>query len=381
MHLSRDPAARRRLWTVAAVAGLALVAGVVVGAGSGAEEHPPVADTGAARAQRAADALTLRQQVGQLLVSSFDGAAVPAYMRRRLHAGETAGVILFSRNGSAPDRWRALTGAVQRAARGGALVAVDQEGGAVRALPLAGPEPSQPAQGSPGRVRQLDRGAAQQLRGLGVNVDLAPVADVPVGASVMGGRSFAGGPGDVAARTRAAVLGFRAGRVAATAKHFPGLGAATVNTDDGPVSVDAPRAVLERRELVPFRAAVKAHVPLVMVSHALYPALDRRRIASQSRPVVTGLLRGRLGYDGVVITDSLEAAAVLARSGVGAAAEDSVGAGADLILMTGSASWNQVFPRLLEEARRSPAFRRRVRASAGRVLALKAGLGLRPPAS
>ena len=139
--------------------------------------------------------------------------------------------------------------------------------------------------------------------------------------------------------------------------------------------------VLERRELVPFRAAVKAHVPLVMVSHALYPALDRRRIASQSRPVVTGLLRGRLGYDGVVITDSLEAAAVLARSGVGAAAEGSVRAGADLILMTGSASWNQVFPRLLEEARRSPAFRRRVRASAGRVLALKAGLGLRPPAN
>ena len=122
---------------------------------------------------------------------------------------------------------------MQRAARGGALVAVDQEGGAIRALPLAGPEPSQPAQGSPGRVRQLDRGAAQQLRGLGVNVDLAPVADVPVGASVMGGRSFTGGPGDVAARTRAAVLGFRAGRVAATAKHFPGLGAATVNTDDG----------------------------------------------------------------------------------------------------------------------------------------------------
>ena len=95
---------------------------------------------------------------------------------------------------------------------------------------------------------------------------------------------------------------------------------------------------------MPFRAAVNAGVPLVMLSHALYPALDRRRIASQSRPVVTGLLRGRLGYDGVVITDSLEAAAVLARSGVGAAAERSVRAGADLILMTGSASWNAGVP-------------------------------------
>jgi beta-N-acetylhexosaminidase len=311
-------------------------------------------------------------------VSSFEGATLPAYMRRRLRAGETAGVILFGPNGS---RWRVLTGAVQRAAGGAALVAVDQEGGAVRALPLVGPAPSQPAQGSPDQVRRLDRDAARQLRGLGVNVDLAPVADVAVGASVMRGRSFPGGPDEVAARTRAAVLGLRAGRVAATAKHFPGLGAATVNTDDGPVTVGASRGLLERRELAPFRAAVQAGVPLVMLSHALYPALDEGRIASQSRPVVTGLLRGQLGYDGVAITDSLEAAAVLARSGVGAAAERSVRAGADLILMTGSASWNEVFPRLLEEARRSPAFRRRVRESAGRVLALKAGLGLRAPAT
>ena len=111
-----------------------------------------------------------------------------------------------------------------------------------------------------------------------------------------------------------------------------------------------------------------------MLSHASYPALDASRIASQSRPIVTGLLRQRLGFEGVIVTDSLEADAVLARSGVSAAAERSIRAGADLILMTGSASWNDVFPHLLAEARRDEAFRQRIRQSAARVLALKGEL-------
>jgi beta-N-acetylhexosaminidase len=140
-----------------------------------------------------------------------------------------------------------------------------------------------------------------------------------------------------------------------------------VNTDDGPATVRAPLA----RDLVPFRAAVDEGVPLVMLSHASYPALDARDIASQSRPVVTGLLRRRLGFEGVIVTDSLEAAAVLARSGIADAAERSIRAGADLILMTGSASWNEVYPRLLAEARADRAFRQRVRDGAARVLALK----------
>jgi beta-N-acetylhexosaminidase len=187
---------------------------------------------------------------------------------------------------------------------------------------------------------------------------------------VMVTRSFMGGELQIAARTRASVRGLRDGRVAATTKHFPGLGAATVNTDDGPSTVRAP----VRRDLVPFRAAVAEAVPLVMLSHASYPALDARRIASQSRSIVTGLLRRRLGFQGVIVTDSLEAAAVLARSGIADAAERSIRAGADLILMTGSASWNDVYPRLLAKARSDRVFRKRVRESAARVLALKRAL-------
>ena len=323
--------------------------------------------------RRAVDRLSLRQQVGQLVISSFDETTRPDYIRRRLRAGETAGVILFGRNGGDAAQWRRLTRAIQDAAGGRALVMVDQEGGDIRTVANAGPSAGQASQGTPDQVEGSAREAAAQLRAAGVNVNLAPVADVAKRGgvpSVMDGRAFAGGADEVAAATRASIRGMRAGRVAATAKHFPGLGGSQVNTDDAPATVEGRLDT----DLVPFEAAIAERVPLVMLSHALYPALDADAIASQSRAVVTGLLREQLAYEGVVVTDSMEAQAVLARSGVAEAAERSVRAGADLVLLTGSASWNEVFPRLLEAAQDDPGFRARVRESAARVLALKRSL-------
>jgi len=357
---------------------VAFVVGVSVGAGDDAD-----GDNGAgpvetrqerelAAAREAVDRLTLREQVGQVTISSFQGTTRPEYIRRRLRALETAGVILFGANGGDAAAWRRLTRQVQGAAGGRALIMVDQEGGDIRTVQHVGPAAGQPFQGPPAAVRRTARSTGRGLRAAGINVNLAPVADVPRAGSVMASRSFAGGPRGVAARTRASVRGLRDGGVAATAKHFPGLGAATVNTDDGPSTIRTAGA----RDLVPFRAAIAEGVPLIMLSHASYPALDSRRIASQSRPIVTELLRRRLGYEGVVVTDSLEAAAVLARSGIAAAAERSIRAGADLILMTGSASWNAVYPRLLAEARSDPAFRKQIRDAAARVIALKRSLFL-----
>ena len=356
---------------------MALIAGLLIGSGAGDEAAPEpgrAASGEAAREQashRAVDRLSLRQQVGQLLVSSFDEAALPDYIRRRLRARETAGVILFGRNGGPESGWRRLTRSLQRAEGEDALIMVDQEGGQVRTVSFAGPAAGQPFQGEPGAVGSEARAAGQQLRSVGVNVNLAPVADVPVAGGTMAPRAFAGDAAEIAASTRASIRGLRDGGVAATAKHFPGLGAAAVNTDDASTTIDVPRSTMEERELVPFQAAVAEGVPLVMVSHALYPALDPERIASQSKEIVTGLLRRDMGFEGVTVTDSIEAQAVLDRSGVAAAAERSVDAGVDLILMTGSASWNEAFPQLLERARRSPAFRQRVRESAARVLELR----------
>ncbi|HEX5979945.1 MAG TPA: glycoside hydrolase family 3 N-terminal domain-containing protein [Thermoleophilaceae bacterium] len=376
MRLSSDPAARRRLALLLSAALVAFAAGLAVGAGGddGETEPPPAEVAEQAQEQRreralaAVDRLTLRQQVGQLIVSSFPDPAPPGYIRRRLRARETAGVILFGHNAGSEAEWRRLTRAVQRHARGTALVMVDQEGGEIRTVSWAGPAAGQPAQGDAAAVRTSARQTGRQLGRAGVNVNLAPVADVPGGAApVMGFRAFDGDPNGIAARTRASIEGLRSEGVAATAKHFPGLGRAQVNTDDGSALVAGPLTA----DLVPFRAAVEAGAPLVMLSHALYPELDANRIASQSRAIVTGLLRGQLGFDGVIVTDSMEAQAVLDRSGVARAAERSLRAGVNLILTTGSASWNLIHPWLLREARESPAFRKRVRESAARILALK----------
>jgi beta-N-acetylhexosaminidase len=379
VRLSRDPAARRRLGALAAAAALALVLGAVIGAGAGDGGDPESRDAtvpaeGAPREPGGAvDRLTLREQVGQLVISSFDETTRPDYIRRRLRAGETAGVILFGRNGGDAAQWRRLTGSIQQPAGGRALVMVDQEGGDIRTVSYAGPATGQAFQGGPEQVEAAARRAAAQLREAGVNVNLAPVADVAERGgvpSVMDGRAFAGGPAEVAAATRASVRGMRAEDVAATVKHFPGLGGSQVNTDDAPATVQGDVT----SDLVPFEAAIEEDVPLVMLSHALYPALDADSIASQSRTVVTGLLRERLGFEGVIVTDSMEAQAVLALSGVAEAAVRSVRAGADLVLLTGSASWNEVFPALLAQARDDPEFRARVRESATRVIALRRSL-------
>ena len=360
--------------------GLALAAAAVVAFAGGKEGGAPAeAPEPSAGAVRAAAELPLRKQVGQLLVLAFDGPRVPAYFRRRLRDGTLAGAILFRDNVTTPDALRALNRTLRRASHGGALVMVDQEGGSVRRIPFSAPRPAQSEVTSVARARRIATAGARGLSRLGVNVNLAPVADLDDGPALRP-RAFPGPPAAVGRRVAAAVRAYRRGGVAATAKHFPGLGGAALNTDDGPATVRRSRAQLMGQDLAPFRAAIRVGVPLIMASHALYPALDRRRIASQSPGILRGLLRRRLGFDGVVVTDSIEAQAVLRRSSVQAAAVRSVAAGADQVLMSGSASWKLVFPRLMAEARRSGAFRRRVREAAARVIDLKRALGLRRPA-
>jgi beta-N-acetylhexosaminidase len=290
----------------------------------------------------------LREQLGLLLVSSFDGTTLPDYMKRRLRAEETVGAVLFGPNVSTPAGTRRLTTAIQKAAGGDALIATDQEGDQVRQIPFAQ--------------------TPEELEATGVNVNLAPVADVAQPGSVVTGRAF---ETNVSGNVVATAEQLESAGVLPTVKHYPGFGRATENTDDAPVTIGASRAELET-DLMPFAAAIDAGVPLVMASHALYPALDPDYIASQSPAILQDLLRDELGFEGVVMTDSLEAEAVLARSSVEVAAERSLAAGADLLLMTGRGSWIHVFPHLLRRARKSPALRTRIAESAARVRRLRA---------
>ena len=373
--------ARRRRWallaTLAAIAGVALVVGALVGAGGGEDERR-------SRAQAAGgsslERLSLPQRVGQTLMLSFDDTTPPAYVFDLLREGRAAGVVLFRENATSRRQLRRMTRRLQRAADGSALIAADQEGGAIRILAWADPTEGQATQTTPREAGSAARATARDLVAVGVNTNLAPVADIDApGGSAVGGRTYPGGVRAVAASTSAAVRALRAGRVAATAKHFPGFGPAQGNTDDEPVTIDTAREQLLRRDLAPFRAAIAAGTPFVMASHALYPALDRRRIASQSPAVLGDLLRRQLGFRGAVMTDSLEAEAVLRRAPVDRAAVRSLRAGTDLVLMTGAGSFARVRDRVLARARRDPAFRRRVDEAAGRVLAVKQRLALRPP--
>jgi beta-N-acetylhexosaminidase len=373
----------------------ALVGGLIVGAADGGEGPAPPSSVaarsagsgrGVARSSAAPTAaratvarMSLARQVGELLVISFSGTTPPAYLTDALHGGRAAGVILFGGNAPSTSSVRALTGRVQRAAGGDAIVSLDQEGGDIRTLKFAPPTTGQARQGSAAVVRANAGAAARALRAVGVNVTLGPVADVATTpGSFMAGRAFPGGAAAVSAAVTAAVGAYRASGVAAAAKHFPGDGGATENTDNGSATIGRSRTAMLARDLVPFRAAIAAGAPLVMVGHARYPGLDPSRIASQSHPIVTDLLRGTLGFDGVVITDSLEAKAVddatPGRADVGLAAVRSLAAGDDLMLLTGPGSFPLARTALIAAATRSPALRARVAESAARVIALRAQL-------
>ena len=306
------------------------------------------------------------------MVAGFNGTTAPRWLTDALRRRHVGGVILFGHNVRSPEQVRRLTAAFRRADPG-VLIAVDQEGGPVRRLPWASPSRGQPAQSTESIAFRVARAGRHDLAAAGINLNLAPVADVALGRE-MRDRAFPGGAARVSRLVRAALRGYGRGPVAPTVKHFPGFGAAGVNTDDAAVTIGRSRARMRSVELVPFRAAIAARVPVVMAAHAVYPAWDRRRIASQSRTLLTGLLRRELGFRGVIATDSLDAVAVRRRSSVGTAAVRSLAAGADLMLLAGPGSVAPVANALHGAARGSAALRARVRESAARVRALKARL-------
>jgi beta-N-acetylhexosaminidase len=321
----------------------------------------------------AAPVAPLSRLAGATIVGALAAPPSPSFLAR-VRDGLVGGVILTG-HWSSPAEMSAATARLQAAACvAGAplLVGVDQEGGRVRRLPWAAPaDPPRAlgALGDPERVRQEAAGAADGLRLAGVDVDFAPVADVvSIPSSFLGSRSFSRDPAVAARLSSAFVHGLQAAGIAATAKHFPGLGAASANTDDKAVVVRADAATLSRG-LAPFRSAIAAGTRLVMVSSASYPALDPTAApAVFSRPIVSGLLRGKLGFRGVVVTDALDAPAAAATPHAPARA---IGAGADLLLYTGERASEAGYASLLADASAGPTLRRQLTAAAARIDALK----------
>ena len=310
-------------------------------------------------------------------MSPLTGPPGPSFLAR-VRAGELGGVILVGHWPSAAAM-TAATRALQAAACTTGeplLIGVDQEGGVVRRLPWAAPFETPAELGrlaDAGRVEQEAAAAAAALRRVGVDVDFAPVADTRSSArSFLGSRSFGQDPALVGSLATAFVQGLQTSGIAATAKHFPGLGTATVNTDNRAVTIRAAPGLLQRG-LDPFRSAIDAGVKLVMVASAAYPSLDPSgRPAVFSRPIVTGLLRGTLGFHGVVVSDALDAPGAVSTPHATTLA---IEAGVDVLLYTSDWVSRQGYASLLADARRSPALRRELARAGARIRALKAWLG------
>ncbi len=326
--------------------------------------------------------LTRAQLAGQRIVLGFQGTRPSRATVRLIREGSVAGVILFADNlPSRAEGWRLIRRlqAIEQppGLRDPLLVMTDQEGGLVKRVDGA-PTASAREMGARGAAfsRAQGRETAANLRGLGINVDLAPVLDVarPGGTIAVTDRGFGSTPAEVAATAVPFAEGLQAGGVAATAKHFPGLGAARLNTDDAVQRIGLSASTLRGVDEAPYRRFAAAGGELVMLSTAIYPALSDRP-AAFSRKIASGELRSRLGFKGVSITDALDTVAVRAFGDTPEVARAAAAAGTDLLLFTDPPEAAQAHRSLVRALRSGTLSRSSFEESAGRVLRLRYGLG------
>lgn len=336
--------------------------------------------------------MTLGEKVGQLLwlgwreYLSLDEQAIRCI--EELHAG---GMIVMSRNVRQPGSEtidaagvRKTLDTLQSRAKIPLLIGVDQEGGRVARLGTAPFTLAPPAEeiSTAEEARRFARTVGEELAMVGVNANFAPVADVNSNPDnpVIGDRSFGDDPTDVSEKVVAQIEGYRESGVLPCVKHFPGHGDTATDSHFALPTLPHSLGLMERRELVPFRAGIAAGCPLVMTAHILFPALDAALPATLSERILTGLLREKMGFDGAIVTDCLEMKAVADRWGVARAAVLAVKAGADLVLICHT--WErqkEAFDALNAAVESGEISEARLNDAVTRVQKLKAQLAPKPP--
>jgi beta-N-acetylhexosaminidase len=318
------------------------------------------------------------EQLGQLLVVGFDGTEMSPRLFDLLRRVQPAGVILFARNIASAQQTHRLLKDCQSSVREPLLTCVDLEGGQVdRFRKITGPAPSAAevfASGEASFFRKHGEIIGKTCRALGFNVDFAPVLDLAFEASrtVMSSRSVSRDPKDVIRYAREFIGGLARAGVAGAGKHFPGLGEGTLDSHHDLPVINKSFKKLWEEDLVPYRA-MKQQLPMVLISHANYPVVSRDELpASVSKRWITNVLRRKIGYRGLIVSDDLEMGGVLKAAPIDDAAVAFVRAGGDLCLICHQQEFvEQAFETMQRTFARDARFRQRVQESAKRVAAFK----------
>jgi beta-N-acetylhexosaminidase len=328
--------------------------------------------------------MSVGDMVGQMFVVSVGGTQPDYYIEKMVRKRNIGGVILFDYNMESEEQVESLTSRLQRLSMRTEpavplFVAVDQEGGDIASAPWVAPQPAAAEVGSRGDPEEAHDIAAtmgRQLLRAGINTNFAPVVDTGFGAAI-GNRSYGEDPEQVARMGAAAVEGFEEAGVISAAKHFPNHGPATSDSHAGLPVIRHDAKTLESHDLPPFEAAVNAGVPMVMVGHLLYPAIDPHNPASLSRDAMS-MLRRDLGFVGVVITDDL---AMAGAKGGGTPAEPAVRAvqaGADLLILSSPPQQQaDAYDAVVAAVESGKIPRSRIEKSVERLLTVKEGYHLR----
>jgi beta-N-acetylhexosaminidase len=327
--------------------------------------------------------LPLERKVAQLFLFGFEGTDLTAEIYRRLRNQDLGGIVLARPNYTGDP---ALLG--QLGAEAG-VIARDEGHVPPWVLTIQDGREFNELEGLPPALAGADLASAEDaaaqaletastMRDLNITGLLGPVIDVGFeSGSALGARVYSDDPGDVAAYAKAMVHAFREERLFGAVKHFPGLGTADQSTQLGPATVGLDLEQLRDRDLRPFRAAIEAGAPAVLLSHALYPVSDFTRPGSLTRAIVTDLLRRELRFQGVAITDDLADPAITSSFSVPDAAVEALKAGADLVFISGPAGDQQAaYAAVLAAARRGTIPRRRLNEAVLRALEAKEDYGL-----
>ncbi len=322
--------------------------------------------------------LDLRTQVGQLLIMGFDGVEASAKLRTTLKSLQPGGVILFARNIQTPQQTWTLLDDCARAIATPMFRCVDMEGGTVdRLKDVVAPAPSAAdvaATGNRKAFRLHGHVIGDEVRALGFNTDFAPVVDLGFepSRSVLTSRTVSAHPKKTVAYAREFLRGLKDAGVLGCGKHFPGLGEANLDTHHELPAITKSSARLFKEDLQPY-AALHRQMPFIMVAHAAYPEVTKDRTpASLSKRWIEGILRKRIGYRGLIISDDLEMGGVQKAAPIEQAAVETIAAGADIFLVCHNAEYVwRAYEAVLSRAERDRRFTRRVTESAARIIAFK----------